>query len=477
MAEVGSVEKPLIAGDAMEAARGFVKAQFTSTHGLQGIYLVKDEYWVWTKGKWVVTDKQWVVDLCWHYLDKLHVSKGREDMEPYKPSNEKVGNVMRALDSLIRFKFEKTPTWLGGDSPVDVNSTIAFEDVLIDIKASVEQGMIVSHPRDEHWFDTVVVPVVWNPTATAPRWEQALHEWSGSDPLWEALLQRWFGYVLMSTRKYAKWLLLYGKIRGGKGSIARVMRALLGETGFFGTTLDNMSGEFGLDGVQNARVMDVSEVNELDAKSGEKAARIIKNMVGQDSIPINIKNIRQIRNVIVAAAPMVEANEIPKLPNKGRGLSGKMLVLPFDHSFEGKEDFHLDEKLLAELQGIARWAVEGAIKLEMEAEPQKKWVMPARSQDAIKMYHLANNPFDSFLENRFIKNQNGFVSTEVVWQQWLKWLETNQVKVSIPRDQITRRILAESSWNVRRSRPAQGGPRGLAGMSLKPEYLKEEDDE
>jgi hypothetical protein len=69
-----------------------------------------------------------------------------------------------------------------------------------------------------------------------------------------------------------------------------------------------------------------------------------------------------------------------------------------------------------------------------------------------------------------VQNDNGFVATEVVWSQWLDWVEKNKVRGQlISRNQITVKIEQESSWNVQRHRP-NGGKRGLKGMVLRNTY-------
>jgi len=93
--------------------------------------------------------------------------------------------------------------------------------------------------------------------------------------------------------------------------------------------------------------------------------------------------------------------------------------------------------------------------------------MPAHSQDHLVQYLRTNNPFDSFLEARFIKNDEGFVSTNVLWTQWDHWLRVNRIDtVKVSRNRICIMIEQQSSWPVRRYRRFEG-PRGLKGMSLR----------
>jgi phage/plasmid-associated DNA primase len=147
-----------------------------------------------------------------------------------------------------------------------------------------------------------------------------------------------------------------------------------------------------------------------------------------------------------------------------------MLLLPFDVSFHGKEDERLIHKLRQELPGIAAWAVRGACLCESAQSSAERFPVPERSADAVRLYLQTNNPFDSFLEARFVQNDNGFVATEMIWKQWEDWVERNKVRgMHISRNQITVKIEQESSWNLRRYRPC-GGKRGLKGMVLRTKY-------
>jgi phage/plasmid-associated DNA primase len=262
-------------------------------------------------------------------------------------------------------------------------------------------------------------------------------------------------------------MLMYGKIRGGKGTITTIMRKLIGRAAFMSSSLEDLSGEFGMDGLERSKVLAINEVNEVDSKAGERVCRVLKNIVGQDPLTVNVKHQRQQRNVIVNAAPMLQSNEIPVLPNKGRGLSGKMLVLPFEVSFEGKEDLYLEDKLEAEMQGIAMWAARGAQRL-LGSEINERWPIPAAAQDAVRLYHLQNNPFDSFLHARFVQRKDGFVANEVLREQWDDWLESNRIRLHVPANMLFVRICQESSWGLRQTRlpESQGHERGIVGLSL-----------
>jgi hypothetical protein len=128
--------------------------------------------------------------------------------------------------------------------------------------------------------------------------------------------------------------------------------------------------------------------------------------------------------------------------------------------------------LKGELAGIAAWALGGAIKLEAAADGEK-FVQPETSEQVVKSYHLKNNPFDYFLEARFLKNRSGFVANELVRREWKDWCRVNNVKLHVADNQLVLKIVEESSWDLSKIRKGSDGSRGIAGLSLK----KDHDDE
>jgi len=465
---IGTQDRPLSSAEPMKIADALIRDTFKTPSGKRGLWSFRGDFYHWYGDMWTRRDTEWIEDLCWKELEDAYYQEMGQDgmprMRRVAPNKQKIDNIIRGLAARVRIPHSNIPVWLTDPASKpsrNTGSMISFQDLLFDART----GDI--YERNEDWFDPIILPVNYVDGAPCPRWMQCLDEWSNGDEEWIELLQRWMGYCLMNHRRYARWLLMYGKVRSGKGTIGKILQTLLGRDAFMNSSLDDLSSDFGLDGLEHSRVLCISEVSELTGKEGERATRVLKNIIGQDPLTVNVKFKRQMRNVVVNAAPIVQANEIPQLPNKGRGLSSKMLVLPFDVSFEGKEDVYLIDTLMDELEGIAAWAVEGAVKLE---NCKVKFPVPDRAKDTMQMYHLQNNPFDYFLEERFIKTEGGFVATDLLWLQWNDWLKKNEIKkLHVARNQLTIKIETQSSWQVNRHRP-HGGKRGLKGLSLRKSF-------
>jgi putative DNA primase/helicase len=459
---IGTQERPLASADAMDVARALLSALLTTPEGRPGLLWHRGDYYAWYGNRWRRQSPGWVEDCCWNGLADAFATTPDGGIARYRATRTRIGDVMRALAAITRIPHTQTPCTLDGtlrDLPLD--RYIAFDDGVYSIPTDELL------PRMASWFDPITVPVTLVEAAEPVRWMQALDEWSKGDPVWIDLLKRWFGYALMPHNDYARWLLMYGKVRSGKGTIARVLRALLGTDGYVGTSLYNLAERFGLEGLHLARIICVHEVSQLDNREGERCVGTLKTILGQDPVDIDRKNQSIIRNITFPAKVMMQSNEIPRLPNKGQGLSSKMLVLPFDVTFAGREDHTLASHLIDhELPGIARWALEGARELEA-SDPSGRFPVPDRSRDAVALYHITNSPFDAFLKARFLQDEQGFVSLSLIWNEWLHWRKINHIKGNtVPRNNLGWRIEQESSWHVNRYRH-HAGARGLRGLSLR----------
>ena len=470
--ELGTHDHPLERADQISLAEAFFFTQFMTEEGVSLLYEYRRSFWYWEGGHWNIRSQRWLEDRCIKWLRvgvwSIEGTKDEEGPRRVVPSRGMMEGVVRCLQALIMIPDDEgeCPLWVGtGKPPVRMSRTIAFQDVLID--ASSKGGAPVE--RTMHWFDRPHLPVNYDPKAKCPRWMTALTEWSDGNPQWERLLKRIFGYALMPHREYEKWVLLYGKVRSGKGTILHILRQLIGDQGYVGTTLNLIASRFGGANLRHAKVIVVGEVNEMDSKAGGDVATMIKMIVGRDPMSIDVKHQPVLSNVTIPALPIMQSNEIPNFPNKGRGLSSKMLLLPFDRSFADAPQYDLRQVLEKELAGIACWAVEGARELEKERRPEKKFVMSDAGAQAVERYLLHVHPLDAFLTARFVKSPGMFVTTEAIWRQWLDWKEENQVNYHISRHKIRTQVVAESSWELRMTARQHNSKKGVEGMIVRRE--------
>lgn len=167
------------------------------------------------------------------------------------------------------------------------------------------------------------------------------------------------GDMLTSSMKAQKFAVLIGKSRAGKGTLARVMEALVGTRNTAACSILQFGGDFGLEPVLSKRLAIFNEAKKVSGIPLQVATERLISITGNDPQPVNRKN----RTGLTMALPVkvvLVCNRIPPFVNDEDALTNRMIAFPFERTFMGKEDEDLLEKLLKEIPGILNWALEGA---------------------------------------------------------------------------------------------------------------------
>ena len=91
------------------------------------------------------------------------------------------------------------------------------------------RGAPCSVPPSPRFFNAFALDYDFDPAAPAPvEWLAFLGQVWGDDPESIDCLQEWFGYLLTPDTRQQKILMMVGPKRSGRGTIARVLKALVG---------------------------------------------------------------------------------------------------------------------------------------------------------------------------------------------------------------------------------------------------------
>ena len=102
-------------------------------------------------------------------------------------------------------------------------------------------------PPTPRFFNAYALEYDFDPTAPPPlEWLSFLEQIWGTDTESIAALQEWFGYLLTPDTKQQKILMMVGPKRSGRGTIARVLKALAGASSVVNPTLSTLARPFGL---------------------------------------------------------------------------------------------------------------------------------------------------------------------------------------------------------------------------------------
>jgi len=461
---IGTQERPHTSSEPIKLARDIISNHFTDDRGALTLFEHRGTIWHW-ENRWRPRSRTWLLDKVRLSLENAILkvmTRDGHDLVPLQERHCAPKTVTECIETVTRVDEEKAaPFWLqAGGEVTGGEYMVTFRDRLVDVDGDHIHGI------GPGWFDTVSLNAAYDTQALCPLWERSLIEWSGGDPDWCDLLQRLFGYAIMPTRKYQKWFLFYGVPRSGKGTVLHTLRALMGNHVVLSKSLSDLADPFGLDGLESARVVIVNEVHDLEKGAGARVASVVKQLVGQDPISVNIKYVRPLRNIESRALPILQSNEIPTLEDRAGGLSSKMVLVPFGVSFLNKENEDLGRELKSELPGIAQWALTGARQVLAE-NATGRFPMLKAAQDAVDDYIIAVNPFNRFLDNSFEETPGGWVAFSVVWDKWRQWAQGEVTVPGVTEHTMTRKLMEGTNWRLTRARRNHGKIRGFSGMRLR----------
>lgn len=146
-------------------------------------------------------------------------------------------------------------------------------------------------PPTPHFFATSVAGCDYDPFAPKPeRWHAFLADLFGDDSESIRLLQQWFGYCLTPDTRQHKILLLVGPKRSGKGTVARILTAILGPDAVAGPTLATLAQNFGLSGLLNKTLATISDARLSSRTDQAIVVERLLSVSGEDSLMVDRKH-------------------------------------------------------------------------------------------------------------------------------------------------------------------------------------------
>jgi putative DNA primase/helicase len=276
-------------------------------------------------------------------------------------------------------------------------------------------------PHNPRLFVLNAIETEYQPGATAPKWERFLEELWPEDAVSREALQEWFGLCLTDETRFQKGLILVGPARGGKGTIARTKRNLLGPRNYCGPSLSSLTGDFGLEPLIGKKVAVVP-----DARTDSRANRTVVterllSVIGEDPQDINRKNAK-FWHGIVRARVMILANALPDFKDETGVIATRFVILQLWRSWLGREDLELEDKLRAELSGILNWAMVGWRRLAGRG----KFLAPGNGELNEELASIGSST-KAFVEARCELGAEYSVKRETLYAAYRDWCVSNGV--------------------------------------------------
>jgi P4 family phage/plasmid primase-like protien len=218
-------------------------------------------------------------------------------------------------------------------------------------------------PADSKVFVLNKPSVPFDLEARCPTWLAFLEGiWPGDEGQ-KRELQKMFGLLMTPVTKYQKLFWLLGATGGGKGTIMDVIKGLL-EHQASSMPITAFADNFGKQQLVGKTVCLVDEANDTQAVP-MASIDFIKSVAGEGQTQIDRKFLEPFVGQLQCRF-VFASNHFPAIADSSGAFGRRIHLFSFYKSFKDKPDDTLRGRLLAELAGIAQWALAGLWLLMVE---------------------------------------------------------------------------------------------------------------
>ena len=207
-------------------------------------------------------------------------------------------------------------------------------------------------PHDPEYMSTVQFPWDWDPDATCPEFDRFLSEVLSPD--FVALAWQMIAYLLYSGNPRQVAFMLFGTGSNGKGTLMRVLHALLGGENYSTASLTSINKNRFSTITLFGKIANLA--GDIDGTYQEDTAPF-KTITGEDMLDGEHKYGARIQ-FRSWAVPVFSANKVPPSSDTGQGYMRRWQVIRFEREFGRAERVDgLSDRLVAEVSGIAAKAL------------------------------------------------------------------------------------------------------------------------
>lgn len=346
---------------------------------------------------------------------------GKDDKPPTvrKVTGRLTADIAHALASLTMLPSRvEVPAWLAVDGPFPASEMLACRNGLIHLPSLVAGNNHFVQPTPR-FFSPNCLDFDFDTHAPMPAgWLDFLAKLWPDDPQSVGTLQEWFGYLLTPDTRQQKILLFVGPKRSGKGTIARVIRGLVGADNVTCPTLAGLGTNFGLWPLLGKTVAMIQDARLSGRTDAAAVTERLLSISGEDAQTVDRKNLSAVTAKLYARF-MVFTNELPKLSDSSGALAGRMILLRLTESWFGKEDTGLTDRLLSELPSILHWAIAGWQRLRERGY----FVQPAAGKVLVSELTDLSSPVGAFVRERCRVEPGCQIERSVLFDAWKHWCD------------------------------------------------------
>lgn len=256
--------------------------------------------------------------------------------------------------------------------------------------------------------------------SVCPMWLRFLDQIFEGDDATIDTIQRAAGYTSTGLNTEEKLFVCVGHGSNGKSVFGNVMHYILGGYSQVapGTLLvarrsDDTSARSDIAGLAGCRNVGINELQAGDRMDEQ----VVKMLAGREAIAARYMY-RDYFSFVPQFTPWLRTNHKPIVTGTDDGIWRRLVIVKFGRRFtDDEKDPFLEQKLMAERDGILAWMIDGARKYLQDGGLK---LSPAIRQEGAK-YRQESDILNEFLEDRTELDVNGRVSQQSLYRIWTDW--------------------------------------------------------
>lgn len=296
------------------------------------------------------------------------------------------------------------------DSSTPDRNYVCLENGTLDTRTFV----LEEHNADHNL--RTKIPVSWDPSASCPRWLKFLEEVfvNDADKVEKIqFVQEWIGYCLTPDSSQHKFVWMVGSGGNGKSVLLALLTRLVG--------VDNVSHSH-LERIDRPAVRAELEGKLINISSEMSAEATVADGYFKAIVSGDVVEAERKYKPSYSFRPFVRligaTNHLPRLLDLSEGFFRRAIVLTFTRQFtEAEQDKDLENKLVAELDGIFVWAVAGLARLRERGS----FLIPSSSMAELAIYKEESDPIGMFAEACLVVDETQSMKATDIFRAYLEW--------------------------------------------------------
>lgn len=373
----------------MAVARHLVRDLYTNPENLPLLAYWKGQLWHYAGAEWhAPKDAIESKGDIWEHLEKQAYPAGTDgEIKPWAPTTRRVSDILEPLKILTMQDYDATPPYATG-AGTPAGNIISMANGLFNL----DTRKLTDHTPAI--FNTWSLPFNYDPNAKCPRWAKFLDEVFEHDPEGAHLLREFMGYLLSGRTDLQKSLMLIGASGAGKGVIATVIRALMGDGNTATITLDGIARNDSMLSGCIGKPLAVMEDARDTEHAGKRAVERLLSLIADDPMGIDRKY-KDPWFGRLGTRLLFVSNELPRFKDSSGAILRRFSIIRLEKSFTNNPDPDLADKLLAELPGIFVWALEGLDQLDKQ---NGRFTNPSGARGLVDTLADLARPLDEFID-------------------------------------------------------------------------------